>query len=149
MFIFACSSFSFAFRDYAKGGNAATPRATWIRLVKDASGVSDLKAALLTLEENLRGLQEGEDKIEGGRMGESAAHGFLLRSMHRTRGKHPVLRWFSHGPPTLTFWGMKLLRHLPVFFVRLCLICVATLKQWCNRVYDRSFVGCCGTHSRL
>lgn len=57
-------------REYAKGTNSATPRGTWLRLVKDASGVSDLRQAVLTLEENLRELQEGEDKIEGNRMRE-------------------------------------------------------------------------------
>lgn len=57
-------------RDYAKGSNTATPRGAWLRLVKDAAGVSDMKEAILMLEETLRGLQEGEDKMEGGRMGE-------------------------------------------------------------------------------
>ncbi|CAN0223109.1 unnamed protein product, partial [Ectocarpus sp. 4 AP-2014] len=55
-------------RDYAKGSNTATPRGAWLRLVKDAAGVSDMKEAILMLEETLRGLQEGEDKMEGGRM---------------------------------------------------------------------------------
>lgn len=58
-------------RDYAKGSNTATPRGAWLRLVKDAVGVSDVKEAILMLEETLRGLQEGEDKMEGGRMGEA------------------------------------------------------------------------------
>lgn len=57
-------------RDYSKGTNAATPRGVWLRLVKDAAGISDVKEAILMLEETLRGLQEGEDKMEGGRMGE-------------------------------------------------------------------------------
>ena len=56
-------------RDYSKGTNAATPRGVWLRLVKDAAGISDVKDAILMLEETLRGLQEGEDKMEGGRMG--------------------------------------------------------------------------------
>ncbi|CAN0003222.1 unnamed protein product, partial [Choristocarpus tenellus] len=47
---------------------ANSPRGVWLRLVKDASGVSDLREAMLELEETLHGLQEGEDKTEGGRM---------------------------------------------------------------------------------
>ncbi|CAM9440545.1 unnamed protein product [Pylaiella littoralis] len=55
-------------RGYAKGANASTPWGAWLRLVKDAAGVSDVKDAILMLEETLRGLKEGEDKMEGGRM---------------------------------------------------------------------------------
>lgn len=54
---------------YSKGTNSATPRGTWLRLVREATGISHLREAILTLEETLRGLQAGEDKIEGGRMG--------------------------------------------------------------------------------
>lgn len=57
-------------RDYAKGTNVSTPRGVWLRLVKDATEITDVKEAILMLEETLRGLQEGEDKMEGGRMGE-------------------------------------------------------------------------------
>ncbi|CAM9326712.1 unnamed protein product [Scytosiphon promiscuus] len=55
-------------RDYAKGTNTSTPRGAWLRLVKDATEISEMKEAILMLEETLRGLQEGEDKMEGGRM---------------------------------------------------------------------------------
>ena len=57
-------------REYSKGTNSGTPRGTWLRLVKEASGVSDLGQAVLMLEKNLRELQEGEDKIDGNRMRE-------------------------------------------------------------------------------
>lgn len=66
-------------------------RGGWLRLVKDAGGVSDLKEAVLMLEETLRGLQEGEDKMEGGRMGESRL--FFFFSFF----KYQCLGGFDHG----------------------------------------------------
>lgn len=68
--LFASPHCLFVPRDYAKGTNTSTPRGAWLRLVKDATEISEMKEAILMLEETLRGLQEGEDKMEGGRMGE-------------------------------------------------------------------------------
>lgn len=58
------------FREYTKGNAVASPRGAWLRLVKDAKDVSELKEAVLMLEENFRGLQEAEDVMDGGRLGE-------------------------------------------------------------------------------
>lgn len=75
---------------YSKGTNSATPRGTWLRLVRDATEISHLREAILTLEETLRGLQAGEDKIEGGRMG-------MINMIYLTPVMFGVSKWKLPG----------------------------------------------------
>ncbi|CAM9793683.1 unnamed protein product, partial [Phaeothamnion confervicola] len=56
-------------REYGRAsGGGVAPRTQWLRLVREALSLSELRAALLELEENVHSLQAGEDVIEDGRM---------------------------------------------------------------------------------